>query len=73
MLLPDYTASHARRLYSSCCMLVTKTIWLMLLEELTAVYCGNHMKHINTPFGENAEFVKVKADSTYSYHCAMEG
>jgi hypothetical protein len=29
-----------------------------------AVYCDNHTKHMNTLYGQNAEFQYVKAGST---------
>jgi hypothetical protein len=29
----------------------------MLLRELTAVYCENHMKHINTLYGQNTKLL----------------
>jgi hypothetical protein len=37
----------------------TKTNRLMLFGETVAVYCENHMEHINTLCGQNAEFWHV--------------
>jgi translation initiation factor IF-1 len=34
----------------------TETNRLMLFREELAVYCENHMEHINTLCGQNAEF-----------------
>jgi hypothetical protein len=45
----------------------------MLFREIIVVYSENHMKHINTRCGKNAEFFNVKAGGTYSYHCALKG
>jgi hypothetical protein len=39
---------------------------LILLGEITAVYCDNHMKHINILCGHNAEYLHVNAGGTYS-------
>jgi hypothetical protein len=39
----------------------------MLFREIIAVYCENHMEHINTHCGQNAEFTNVKAGGTYGY------
>jgi hypothetical protein len=43
---------------------------LMLLGEIIAVYCENHMEHINTLWAE-CSFFNVKAGGVYSYHCAL--
>jgi hypothetical protein len=40
--------------------------------EIIVVYSENHIKHINTMCGKNAEFLNVKAGGTYSYHCALK-
>jgi hypothetical protein len=40
----------------------TKPNRLMLFREIIAVYCENHMGHINTLFGQNAVFYP-KAES----------
>jgi hypothetical protein len=46
---------------------------LMLFEETGAVYCDNYMKHTNTLCGQNAEFLYVEGDGTYSNHWALNG
>jgi hypothetical protein len=50
----------------------TKPNRLMLFRETIAVYCENHMEHTNTLCGENADLFDVKADGTYSFHCALK-
>jgi translation initiation factor IF-1 len=40
----------------------------MLFGETVAVYCENHMEHINTLCGRNTEFLYVKVGDTYSNH-----
>jgi len=42
----------------------------MLCREIIAVGSQIHTKHINTLRGQNAEFVNVKPDGTYSDHWA---
>jgi hypothetical protein len=42
----------------------TKTNRLMLFGEIIAVYCENHMEHINTLCEQNAEFLHAKAGGT---------
>jgi hypothetical protein len=37
---------------------------LMLFREIIAVYCENHMEHINTPCGQNAEFSSYLTGNT---------
>jgi hypothetical protein len=37
----------------------------MLFGEATDAYCENHTKHTNTLYRQNAEFLYVKAGSTY--------
>jgi hypothetical protein len=37
----------------------------MLVRETNAIYCKNHMKHINTLYGQNAEIQYFKAGGTY--------
>jgi hypothetical protein len=39
---------------------------------IIAVYYDNCTQHINVQYGQNAEFVNVKADGIYSNHCALE-
>jgi hypothetical protein len=38
----------------------------MLLRETVAVYCENHMEYTDTLRGQNAEFLNVEGDGTYS-------
>jgi hypothetical protein len=38
----------------------TKLNRLMLFGEIIAVYCENHMEHINTLFGQNAETLYIR-------------
>jgi hypothetical protein len=40
----------------------------MLFGETVAVYCENHMEHIDTLCGQNAEFYYIKAGGTYTNH-----
>jgi hypothetical protein len=44
-----------------------------LFGEIISVYRNNHTKHINALRRQNAEFVNVKAGSTYGNHCALKG
>jgi hypothetical protein len=37
-------------------MYATKANRLIVFRERVAVYCENHVKHINTILGQNAEF-----------------
>jgi hypothetical protein len=37
----------------------------MLLRETIAIYCENRTKHTNSPCGQNAEFLYVKAGDAY--------
>jgi hypothetical protein len=43
----------------------TKPNQLMLFRETIAVYCENHMEHINTLCAQNAGFQHVKASGIY--------
>jgi hypothetical protein len=43
----------------------------MLYREISAVCFEIHTKHINTPCGQNVEFVNVKPGGTYSNHWAL--
>jgi hypothetical protein len=43
---------------------VRKPNSLMLFREIIAVYCENHVGHINTLCGQNAEIFNVKAGGT---------
>jgi hypothetical protein len=45
---------------------ITKMKWLMLFEEIIAVYSANHMKLINTLCGQNTEVLIVETSGTYS-------
>jgi hypothetical protein len=45
----------------------------MTFRETVAVYCENHMEHINALCGQNAELLDIKAGGTYNYHCAFKG
>jgi hypothetical protein len=45
----------------------------MLFRETVAVYCENHTEYTNTLWGQNAEFLYVKAGGTYSNHWAPKG
>ena len=40
----------------------------MLYSEIIAVCSQIHIKHINTLFGQNVEFLKVKPCGSYSNH-----
>jgi hypothetical protein len=51
---------------------ITKTYWVLLFREVIIVYYENLMKHINTVFGQNAEFFNVKAYGTYSKHSIIK-
>jgi len=37
---------------------------LMMFREVIAVFCESTSKHLNTLFGQNAEFFSVKAGAT---------
>jgi hypothetical protein len=45
----------------------------MLFREELAVYCENHMEHINTLCGQNAEFWYVRSGGAHSNHWALKG
>ena len=45
----------------------------MLCREIIAVCSQIHIKHINTPCGQNVELLNVKGGCTYSDHWALEG
>ena len=51
-------------------MSIIKTSQLMLYREIITVCSQIHTKPINTLCGQNAEFVNVTADGTYSDHLA---
>jgi hypothetical protein len=45
---------------------------VILLREIITVCSDNHIKHTNTPRGQNAELLNVKASGTYGNHCAVK-
>jgi len=45
----------------------------MLYREIIAVCSQTHTKHINTLYGQNAEFLRVKIGGTQSDHWALKG
>jgi hypothetical protein len=47
---------------------ITKISWLTLFREIIAVYTENHTKSINTLYGQNAEFLNLKAGGSYTSH-----
>jgi hypothetical protein len=49
-----------------------QTNCLILFKKIIAVFCENHMKHINTLCDQNAEFMNIKASVTYSNHWALQ-
>jgi hypothetical protein len=44
---------------------MTTINWLTLYKEIITVYYENHTKHINTPCGNNAVLLIVKAGVSY--------
>jgi hypothetical protein len=52
---------------------ITKINWLTLFREIIVVNSENHTKPINTPGGQNAELLIVKASDSYSYHWVLKG
>jgi len=44
----------------------------MLYREIIAVCSEIYIKHINTLYEQNVEFVKVKPDGTYSDHWVVK-
>jgi hypothetical protein len=44
----------------------------MLFKKITAVHSENHMKPINTLYGQNVELLIVKVSGTNSYHCVLK-
>jgi hypothetical protein len=53
-------------------MSIMKTSQLTLFRKIV-VCCENHMKHINTLCGRNANFLYVKMGGMYSNDCALKG
>lgn len=45
----------------------------MLFRKITTVYSENHMKPLNTLFGQNAVLQTIKGGGAYSYHWASKG
>jgi len=37
---------------------------LMMCREVIAAFCDRHTEHLNTLYGENAEYLYVKAGAT---------
>jgi hypothetical protein len=50
---------------------LTGTIKLILCREIIAVYCENHVKHLNTMFGQNAELLNDTIVGTCNCNCAL--
>jgi hypothetical protein len=44
----------------------------MLFRETVAVYCENHMEHINTLFRQNAEMFNIKARGIHVVVAVLE-
>ena len=44
----------------------------MLYREIMAVCSETHTKHINTPCGQNVEFLNVKPDGAWSNHWVLK-
>jgi hypothetical protein len=52
----------------------TKPNRLMLFRETVAVYCEPHTEHIYTLcMRKKWTDLNVKADGSYTYHCALKG
>jgi hypothetical protein len=50
---------------------IAKINWLMQFKEIIAVYFErSYDKPTNALCGQNAELLNIKADGTYSCHCA---
>jgi hypothetical protein len=45
---------------------MTTINWFLLFREMIAVYCENHMKHINMlgPYGKNAQLFNFTTGGT---------
>jgi hypothetical protein len=43
---------------------ITKTIQLKLFMEITTLHSEDHIKHVNTPRGQNAQVLNVKVSGT---------
>jgi hypothetical protein len=44
-----------------------------MFRETAAIYCENHTEHINTLYGQIAEFFNPKDGGTYSNNWASKG
>jgi hypothetical protein len=53
--------------HSAHCVCTTKTSQLILLREIIAGDCEKRMEHLNALCGENAEFLNIIVDDSYSY------
>jgi len=42
-----------------------------MFGDITAIDCKIRTKYFNILSGHCVEFLNVKADSTYSYHCGL--
>jgi hypothetical protein len=51
-----YTSRLGSYLTENIKVSLTETSRLTLFRLTVSLYCENHMKHINIPFGQNAEF-----------------
>jgi hypothetical protein len=45
----------------------------MLFRGIIALYSENHMEHMITFCGQNAEILNVKGGGSYNYSCAFSG
>jgi hypothetical protein len=45
----------------------------MLFMETMALYCENHIEHVNTLCGQNAEFYYIHVGGAYSKYWALKG
>jgi hypothetical protein len=54
------------------CIFITKTELLLLYRDIINVYCEKHMKLIKI-WCRKMQCLNVKADGTYSKHCALQG
>lgn len=53
-------ATHQQHSGAEAPITVTKTNWLLLYIERVAIYCENHTEHINTPHGQNGDFLALE-------------
>jgi hypothetical protein len=44
----------------------------MLFREIIAVYCENHVEHINTLCGQSVGIYNIQVGGMYAYHCALK-